>query len=239
MKGKKIILFIVEGITEQICLGFLLSKILNNNKVEFALTEGDITSKTGVGSNNVRAKIGDIVKIFSGNIFKASDFSEIVHLVDMDGAYIPDDQIVEKTAETPVDPDKPQKPYYGDSQIFVDNIEVIQHRNHQKTSILNRLISLHNVWRTIPYSVYFFSCNLDHIMYGQRNLLKKDKQACAAKFDRSYGDSPQRFIDFLNTAEITAQGNYEETWDFIKDGCNSLKRYSNFHLFFLSPKNPH
>ncbi|OPX90096.1 MAG: hypothetical protein A4E53_01311 [Pelotomaculum sp. PtaB.Bin104] len=238
MKGKKIILFIVEGITDQICLGFLLSRILNSNKVEFALTEGDITSKTGINSNNVPAKIGEIVKKFSGSFFKANDFAEIVHLVDMDGAYILDEQIVEKTAETPLDPDKPQKPYYGDNQIFVDNPEAIRQRNHQKTSILNRLISLQNVWRTIPYSVYFFSCNLDHIMYGQRNLLKQDKQTCAVQFDRSYGDSPQQFIAFLNTPEIAAQGNYEETWDFIRAECNSLKRYTNFNLFFLSPKNP-
>ena len=125
MKGKKIILFIVEGITDQTCLGFVLSQILNSNRVEFALTEGDITSKMGINPNNIPAKIGEIVKEFSGKIFKAIDFIEVVHLVDMDGAYILDYQIVEKTPETPVDPDKPQKPYYSDNQIFVDNVEAM------------------------------------------------------------------------------------------------------------------
>lgn len=240
MKAKKIILFIVEGITDQTCLGFVLSKILNSNKVEFALTNGDITSKIGISSNNVSAKVGEIVKEFSGKIFKASDFIEIVHLVDMDGAYILDTQIVEKTPEIPVDPDKPQKSYYGDNQIFVDvdNIEAIRQRNHQKSAVLNRLISLKNVWRTIPYSVYFFSCNLDHIMHEQRNLLEKDKYSYAGQFEKSYGDSPQRFLDFLNTPEIAVLGNYKETWIFIGTDCNSLKRYTNFQLFFLNPKNP-
>lgn len=238
MKSKKIILFIVEGITDQTCLAYVLSKILNNSKIEFALTQGDITSRNGIMANNVAAKIGDIVKEFSGKFFKASDFVEIVHLVDMDGAYISDNQIVEKTSEIPIDSDKPQKPYYGDNHIFVENIEAIQQRNQQKSSVLNRLISLKSVWRTIPYSMYFFSCNLDHIMHGQRNLLENDKYVYAAQFDKIYGDSPQRFLDFLNTPHFAVQGNYDETWTFIKTNSNSLKRYTNFQLFFLNPKNP-
>ena len=238
MENKKILLFIVEGITDQTCLGFVLSKILNSNKVEFALTYGDITSKTGIDSNNIAAEIGEIVKQFSGKIFKASDFIEIVHLVDMDGAYIIDSKIVEKTPEIPVDPGKPQKPYYSDNQIFVDNVEAILHRNKQKSAILNRIISLKTVWRTIPYSVYFFSCNLDHVMHGERNLFEKDKFVCAEHFENSYGCSPKRFLDFLNTPEIAVQGNYDETWDFIKADCNSLTRHTNFQLFFSNPKNP-
>jgi len=237
MKGKKIILFIVEGITDQTCLGFVLSKILNSNEVRFALTYGDITSRKGISSNNVPAKVGNIVKEFSGKIFKSSDFIEIVQLVDMDGVYIFDNQVVERTSEIPSDPDNPQKLYYGDNQIFVDNIEEIQQRNHQKSAVLNRLISLKNVWKTIPYSVYFFSCNLDHVLYEQRNLIEKDKYAYAEQFDRSYGDSPQRFLEFLYTPEISVRGNYDETWTFIKANSNSLKRYTNFQLFFLNPKN--
>ncbi|MBU7006239.1 hypothetical protein [Phosphitispora fastidiosa] len=140
MKNKKILLFIVEGITDQTCLGFVLSKILNSNKVEFALIYGDITSKTGIDSNNIATEIGEIVKQFSGKIFKASDFIEIVHLVDMDGAYIK-------------------------FQIFVDNVEAILHRNKQKS----------------------------------------DKFVCAEHFENSYGCSPKRFLDFLNTPEIAVQ----------------------------------
>lgn len=238
MKNKKILLFIVEGITDKTCLGFVLSQILNSNKVEFALTNGDITSKNGIDANNVASKIGNIVKQFSGKIFKPSDFIEIVHLVDMDGTYIVDSQIVEKTPEIPIDPNKPQKPYYSDSQIFVDNIEVIIQRNKQKSAVLNRIISLKSVWKTIPYSIYFFSCNLDHVMHGERNLFEKDKLVYAEQFENNYGCSPQRFLDFLNTQEIAVQGNYEETWHFIRTECNSLKRHTNFQLFFSNPKNP-
>lgn len=238
MSGKKIILFIVEGITDKTNLGFVLSKILNNNKVEFALTDGDITSRNGVIVSNIAAKVGEIVKEFSGKIFKASDFIEVVHLVDMDGNYIPNNQILEKTAEIPVDPKDPLKSYYDDNYIYANNIEAIQQRNYQKSTVLNRLISLNNVWRTIPYSVYFFSCNIDHVMHDQRNLFQKDKNTYAAQFEKSFSNSPHRFLDFLNSSDFAVPGNYSETWDFIKVDSNSLKRYTNFHLFFLNPKNP-
>lgn len=170
-KRKKVILLIVEGITDKTCLGFALSKILNSNIVEFQLINGDITCETGINSSNIAEKVGRIVKEFSDPFsFKALDFLEIVHLVDMDGAYVADNQIVQRTPETPVDPSDRKKLYYGDNQIFVNNIVSIQKRNQQKTSIINRLISMKKVWRTIPYSVYFFSCNLDHTFMAKETF---------------------------------------------------------------------
>lgn len=238
MSNKKILLFIVEGVTDSTCLGYALSAILNSNKVEFAITDGDITTRKGVNTSNVVENIGNIVREFSGKIFKPKDFLEVVHLVDIDGAYVLDTHIVVKNPEIPVDPHKPQKPYYSDDQIFAENIDAMLQRNRQKTTVLNRIISLKNVWRIIPYSVYFFSCNLDHVIHGERNLFEKDKYPCADKFRSGIGGSPQRFIDFINTPGIAVQGNYDETWDFIRTECNSLKRHTNFQLFFTNPKNP-
>lgn len=160
----------------------------------------------------------------------------------MDGAFIPNNNLALKTPETPGDPSNPKKLYYSDDQIFVNNIVDTQQRNHQKQAIINRLITLPNVWKTIPYSIYFFSCNLDHVIHGERNLLDKDKFAKAdafnAQFEVCNGDPAKQFVDFLNTPEFAVQGEYEETWTFIKADTNSLKRYTNFRLFFSSPKNP-
>ncbi len=238
--AKKIILFIVEGISDQTCLGYILSKILNNHRVEFQMTQGDITTKIGINSSNVSAKIGDVVKEFSGKIFKARDFCEIVHLIDMDGAYVSDDKLIQKRPDTPVDLSDQKRLYYSDNQIFVNNIEDTQRRNQLKTSIINRLITLKRVWKTIPYSAYFFSCNLDHIMHEQRNLLSKDKITYAEAFISKYekDETIYQFIDLMHDPGIAVKGDYEETWTFIKADTNSLKRYTNFHLFFSNPKNP-
>ncbi len=67
---KKIILFIVEGINDKTSLALCMDQLLDKNTVRFEITDGDITTKFGSSSNNIAAKIGDIVKKFSGKIFK-------------------------------------------------------------------------------------------------------------------------------------------------------------------------
>lgn len=96
---KKIILFIVEGVNDKTNLALCLDQVLSSNTVLFKITDGDITTKYGNSSSNIVARIGNIVKDFSGKVFKKEDFHEIVHLVDMDGAYIPDERVVEGNIE--------------------------------------------------------------------------------------------------------------------------------------------
>ncbi len=227
--SKKIILFIVEGITDQTCLGYVLDQLLSNQSVQFQLTDGDITTKSGNNSTNIAAKIGKIVNQFRGKIFKPSDFLEVVHLIDTDGAFISDDKIVQAAYEDP---------FYSDENILTNKVENIQKRNQQKSLILNRLITLNKVCKTIPYSVYFLSCNLDHVLHNQANLSKQAKSQCANRFDSEYGKQPTKFIDFLNNGQYAVVGNYKETWEFIKLDTHSLQRYTNFHLYFSNPKNP-
>lgn len=223
MTAKKLILFIVEGITDQTSLGTVLNELLDNNEVRFAIAGGDITTQKGSTSHNIAAKIGNLIKEFSGNTFTARDFLEVVHLVDMDGAYISPDKVVL---------DQSQKPVYTDENILTSNMEGIQRRNVQKGEILSKLISLNKVWRTVPYSVYFFSCNLDHVLYNKNNLSRSEKMEYARKFEDEYIGSPEQFIDFLSKDGFAVQGKYGETWDFIKADENSLKRFSNFQLYF-------
>lgn len=44
-KRKKIILFIVEGITDEVSLALGFSELMNSNEVRFELTYGDITTR--------------------------------------------------------------------------------------------------------------------------------------------------------------------------------------------------
>ncbi len=228
MRTKKIILFIVEGITEQICLGYILDQLLSNQLIQFQLTNGDLTSKFGNNSSNIAAKIGEVVNQFRGRIFKPSDFLEVVHLIDTDGAFIPDDRIMQAEYE---------KSFYTDINILSNKTEDIQKRNRRKSQILNRLITLNKVCRIIPYSAYFLSCNMDHVLHDKANLSRKEKTEYATQFENKYSTQPKKFINFINNAQYAVSGNYQETWEFIKLDTHSLQRYSNFHLYFSNPKN--
>lgn len=223
---KKIVLFIVEGMNDKTSLALCMDQVLDNNIVRFEVAEGDITSQYGTNTNNIAAKIGNIVKEFSGKIFKPADFLEVVHLVDMDGAYIPDENIIEGTNS---------KSIYRDDQIVTSKVQNMVHRNHQKQEILDKMIGLEQVCGSIPYSVYYFSCNMDHVLHNRANLGRSDKNRFATRFESRFFGKPQEFIVFFDSSEFSVKGDYIETWDFIKSGTNSLKRYSNF-ISYLSKK---
>lgn len=219
---KKIVLFIVEGINDKTCLALCMDQLLDNNTVRFEITDGDITTQYGNSSSNIAAKVGDIVRVFSGKVFKPSDFLEVVHLVDMDGAYIPDENIVESTYE---------KNMYCDEQIFTSKVQSTINRNHQKQEILCKMIGLNKVWGSIPYSVYYFSCNMDHVLHNEANLSRVDKDKLATDFESEFFGKPEKFVEFFNKEEFSVKGTYGETWEFIRAGTNSLKRYSNFAVY--------
>jgi hypothetical protein len=94
MPSKKIILFIVEGVTDQTCLGSVLSRLLDSYEIRFELIRTDITIANGADTGNIVSRIGDAVKHFCGKIYKRSDIYEVIHLIDTDGAYISEEKVI-------------------------------------------------------------------------------------------------------------------------------------------------
>lgn len=226
MPKKKILLFIVEGQTDETALATALSRIFSTSSVKFQIVHGDILTKDFTGTDKIiNAVIGEIKKFCAG-VYKKSDFLSIVHLVDMDGAFIPGDAVI-------VDPEAPvegrEYPFYTDTQIFTPSPPTIQSRNSRKAQNLSKLYGKEQIWG-IPYQVYFFSCNLDHTLYGQNNLTEEKKIHLAEEFDKEYGEEIEKFIRFIKNESFSVPGTYKETWDFIKIDCHSLQRYSNFGL---------
>ncbi|MDO9534052.1 MAG: hypothetical protein Q7J85_01685 [Bacillota bacterium] len=224
MKTKKVILFIVEGVTDKTSLGSIIDKLLSSNLVRFYIIGGDITSDRSSNSTNAVTKVNDLVKGFLAREIgiKKSDIIQIVHLIDMDGAYIESAQIQVEDVEEFV---------YSESSIIANSVERVVERNSRKQQVINRL-SLCPKISGIPYSMYYLSCNLEHVLHNEINLADELKMAYAERFSDSYYKTEATFVDFIRDEKFAVKGDYKETWEFIKLGGNSLKRYSNFHLFF-------
>jgi len=219
--SKKIILFIVEGITDQTCLGMALNSLLTSNSIKFAITYGDITTKAGASPATIVKSLGLVVVNFLSGVFEPSDIQEVVHLVDTDGAFIPDAAVQSHGSSI----------YYDDDFIYTDNVRYILDRNANKKRILNKLITLPTVLGVIPYKAYFFSCNLDHALHNRNNLSIEEKKQAANNFEDRYANDLPGFVSFINSSVFAVAGNYAESWAFIKLDTNSLKRFSNFHLY--------
>lgn len=170
------------------------------------------------------SKVNDHVKKFLEREIglKKSDIIQIVHLIDMDGAYIGSDQIQVEDIEGFA---------YSETAITASSVERVTERNNRKQQVINRL-SLCPKISGIPYSMYYFSCNLEHVLHNEVNLADELKVEYAEQFSDSYYKTESTFVDFIRDEQFAVTGDYKETWEFIKQGGNSLKRYSNFHLFF-------
>ena len=116
MAKKKVMLFIVEGPTDETSLSTVLNRIFSSSTVKFQVIHGDILTRDFTSSDKIVVAVWAQVKEFMGSIYRKSDICRIVHLTDMDGVFIPDDAVVENdTVET----DTP--PYYTETQIQMPN----------------------------------------------------------------------------------------------------------------------
>lgn len=81
----KNMLVIVEGPSDANSLELYFSKFFDSNTVHMKIMYGDITSQKGINQSNIKARLGNEIKIYAqNNHFKARDVQQIIHLVDID-----------------------------------------------------------------------------------------------------------------------------------------------------------
>lgn len=225
MARKKIVFVIVEGASDDTALGVILNRLYDQSKVHIEIMHGDITADLSIDPDNIVSALGDIVKKYATRMhFLASDFQEVIHLVDMDGAFIPETAIVDN-----IDAEKPR---YSITKIQTARPKKLIQRNQHKQRKLNRISALKKVWNSIPYQAYYMSCNLDHVLYGKLNSTDEDKENDAYAFAKRYKDDIDGFLTFISDSEFSRMDGYKESWEFIKKDLHSLERHTNLGLCF-------
>jgi len=223
---KKVLLFIVEGANDEAALGMPLENLQKtrsmDNLIRLGVTHGDITCDKNV--RNIAHKVSDCVKEYCTKYkLDKTDICEVALLIDMDGAYISDDARIQS--------DKHAEAYYDEDVILHSRLESLQMTHKRKRKHVNNLVGLKHVLKNIPFSIYFVSCNFDHIICGNANLNNREKSIAADNFSLKYSEDANGFFTFFHTPEFTLGTTYEESWNAIKQGTNSLQRYSNLNVF--------
>ena len=227
-KAKKIILFLVEGASDLTSLEFI-DNINTNETIKFQITSGDVTSKLNITPQNCREEINKILLSFlERSKLRKTDIIKIIHILDVDGIYIPEINIIE---------DKNIKKFlYTINGIVAPSKENVQKRNESKKQIVEKLLVTSKI-NSIPYEMYYMSCNLEHVLHDKLEDISEDeKKELANKFADRFYEKEIEFIDFINNKDFKVLGDYKVTWDFIKKDLNSVNRYSNFWLFFENLK---
>ena len=219
---RKIVFVIVEGASDETALGIALSQVYDKEAVYVHIMHGDITTRTGVNSQNIVAKVGNEVKSYAiSNHYKASDFKQIIHIVDTDAAYLAEDKVL-------VDP-KCVELSYQDDGIHTGDISRVIARNKQKADNLYRLRGCGNIWG-VPYKVYYMSCNLDHVLYDKRNSTEEEKEKDAYAFAKKYKNNVEAFMEYMCESSFSVKGDFKESWEFIEKDMHSIERYTNLPI---------
>ncbi len=228
----KFLLFIVEGRTDERSLGLTLSRLLHH--VKFRIVSTDITSDFESNADNIESKIIEQIGYFLAENpqFSFEDIMHVIHLVDTDGAFIDDSRI--QTNNSCKDA------IYTEDSIFIDDTNKIITRNHRKKDILNHLSKKdfikgndkNGISVKLKYTVYYMSCNLEHVLHDKQNCSIEEKIELASSFERKCNDNIHLLRDILFSPSIDNSTNYLDSWEYIKNNNNSLKRKSNFSYFY-------
>lgn len=222
MARRKIVFVIVEGASDETALGIALNQVFDKDSVHVHIMHGDITTRTGVTSQNIVAKVGNEVRNYArSNHYTAKDFKQIIHIVDTDAAYLPKEKIFE-------DLQCEQLSYQNDG-IHTNDVEKIVSRNKQKCENLYRLRACGNIWG-VPYRVYYMSCNLDHVLYDKRNSTDEEKEQDAYIFAKTYKNNVRAFMDYMCESSFSIKGDFKESWEFIEEDMHSIQRYTNLPI---------
>ena len=225
MARKKVVFVIVEGPTDDEALGVMLEKIFDKYTVHVEIMRCDITTERGVGENRVVARVGKAIRGYATqNHYTVKDFSEIIHIVDTDGAFIPDERVIEDRSL--------KKIHYSEREIKAKNRDAIVSRNRQKCANIKALSGCTHMLKTIPYHIYYMSCNLEHVLYGKLNCGNDEKGHNAYLFAKKYRNDVNGFITYISSSDFSVMNGYKESWEYIDRGLNSLGRHTNLGLCF-------
>lgn len=224
MGEKKIMMFIVEGMSDMAALGTIMKEYFSGREVQFVIVHGDITTKDFTSSENVVKKVNTLVEGLKQRYrYNTEDFLKIIQLTDMDGVFVPDHAVWQE--------DTTSVRYFPD-HMETGCVEAVLDRNHKKAEVLRRLRKTGKI-NGIPYRIYFNSCNLEHVLYGElRDYTDEEKEACSDDFAEQYEGRSEEFVKLVSAPEVAVPGTYQKTWDYIEKGGNSLNRHSNMHLLF-------
>lgn len=230
--SKKIILMIVEGHTEEEVFYDFLQQRYVNEDIRIDVQKGDILSDWN--NHNINKKVGKIIKQYLSKYrLLPQDLLAIIHFTDTDGCFIPKEGII-------VSPDQTENLTYSSDVIYVvdeDKKKKIEERNKLKALNVKLLASsdAFSINRTkIPYSIFYFSTNLDHLLWDERNEFREDKIDRAEHFIQNLQMPLEQFL--LQYAKIEHNFSYKEkltlSWEHVMERFNSLQRCTNVPLMF-------
>ena len=159
----------------------------------------------------------------------AKNIKEIIQIIDIDEAFI-DNSLIRENKEK-------DKFFYTREGIEYWNPSIVKERNERKQRRIKLLRDRKTIdvfEREIPYTILFFSINIDDFHYEEAlNWSTDQKNEQAARFARTYyyTKSKEERIAFFKSLFSKNPDEFpstiEEAWDYVSRDNNCLKTCSN------------
>ncbi len=225
---KKIILFIVEGNHDRSEMNAILKtpyfdEFRGKYRIEFDVTHGDITTVTGNDETNIVDAVGKRITSWIRDTIgvRHNDIERVIHILDTDGAFIPESCVVLGEVYDYV--------YNRDTLAALD-VNSAKKRNRRKSGELLRLCSTKEI-RNIKYEAYYMSCNMDHTLFNNRNMNDRQKSKSNTWFVKACEENPRIIFDSILNEKIASRGSFDDSWEWIQRDTRSLWRHTNINLF--------
>ncbi len=123
--------------------------------------------------------------------------------------------------------------YLGRNPFIEKNRDRLIRRNISKRQIVYQLSHMNRLPDSYPYEIYYFSRNLEHVLHNiSEDLSDEEKEDLAYETAIRYRKNPDSFLSFLRESDFFVPGDYTQTWKFIMEDGNSLRRHCNLSVFF-------
>lgn len=222
--NNKVLFIICEGASDDVTIHNPLVNYLSldNKMIKVVTTKGDIAYNKNITSKNCKSYIKRIVDDFKEKMFLySSDFISIIHLVDTDGAFMEEENIIEEGLGT--------KNTFVNDTLYTASKKSMTKRFKQKKEVYEELLKIPSISK-IPYYKFFFSRNLEHALYDLPNASLQEKITLSKSFDLKYKMDKIGFSEILKSILFEVPLDYMESWEYIFKDNNSVKRCSNVFL---------
>lgn len=230
MKSKKVILVIVEGMSDKTVLSGLLPKIFGDYVFRFKIIHGDLLTQSSITRSQILMQVNKQLSYsMSEYKYRPDDIKEVVHLVDLDAVYIDPSRIEERQNISKV--------YYTNEVMYVKDYNQILRRNTQKTLNLSRLMESSYLKRghtRIPYAILYMSINLDHVISNNPNVITNyDKARISYEFVENFRHHEADFTRFSQSRLLAGADDYWSSWQVVQREEHALKRSSNIYHYLM------
>lgn len=228
----KVIVVIVEGFSDKSLISDRLEEYFEDYDVNFAIVGTDVfnRSKPTTILTNINR---NIKKLKSVKKFNAKDILCVIHITDVDGCFIDDTDIV-------VDEAQDVTTKYTLNSISVNSDDQKKNmigRNRSKRNNTNVVTPLQTIKfenNDVDYQLFYFSRNLEHVLFDNPNPEKEAKVSEVNTFLKSLTVDLEEWLQEI-IPPLTGtdyQSKYRESWTHITQNTNSLKRSTNVPFLF-------